>query len=293
MPLEALSTDPEDPVQSIERDVTVAGVRLRTTEWSRPYPTGQEEPVILIHGALSPRASLEPMARRLGSRFRAMTVDLPGFGDSEKPPKEKYPYGVRGAAESLLGLFSGLGISRAHVYGHGLGGLVAIHLAAKHPEIIRRLALCAPPLSYSPELMGFLTAPWVGGLVFRQLLGAGLFAKVYRDRIWGDVPAATLDTYFQSFTPPAARAAVLATLRGSMDVQGAIADVRRIRSPSLILWGRKDRLIPVEAARLFSRELPSSGLELIDAGHAPHEESPAAVAAILSRFFDGRRAGAG
>lgn len=275
------------------QDVSSGVVRLRTTEW-RTAQTGREESAILmLPGAFSPRLSFRRVAERLAPHMRAIAVDFPGFGDSEKPSAKRYAYGVAAFAEAIADLFGGLGLSRAHVLGHGLGGAVALRLAASRPELVKRLALIAP-LAHpagAPLRMRPLLAPMVGGLLFRQLAGKSLYFRVYRERVNPTIESKDLEQYYEALCSPASRAALLATLRDAQDSRPVIADCRRVRAPTLLIWGRNDRLFPIEHGRYLSREMPHAGLEILTCSHAPHEEVPEDTARVLLDFFGGKRAG--
>lgn len=281
------------PVLETHQDVSSGVVRLRTTEW-RTDQTGDEEPaVVMLPGALSPRLSFRRVAQGLAPHMRVIAVDFPGFGDSEKPSAQRYAYGVAAFAEAISDLFGGPGLSRAHVLGHGVGGAVALRLAANRPELVKRLALIAPlahparaPLQLRP-----LLAPVVGGLLFRQFAGRSFYFKVYRERVNPAVSASDLEQYYEALSSPASRAALLATLRDAQDSRPVIADCRRVRAPTLLIWGRNDRLFPIEHGRYLSREMPHAGLEILESAHAPHEEIPEATARVLLDFFGGKRAG--
>jgi pimeloyl-ACP methyl ester carboxylesterase len=277
----------------VHRDVSSGVVRLRTTEWRTSSTPEESTPIVMLPGVLAPRLSYRAVAQRLAPRFRVIAVDFPGFGESEKPSAQRYPYGVSAFAEAIADLFGGLDLARAHILGHGVGGAVALRLAAQHPELVRRLALIAPLAHPSRPALSIrpLLAPMVGGLLLRQLIGKTWFSKIYRDRIHSGATSEALANYYEALATPASRSALLATLRASQDSRGLIADSRLVRAPSLILWGRQDRLFPVEHGRYLSREMPHAGLEILSSGHAPHEECPDESARILGAFFDGQRAG--
>lgn len=280
----------EESNSEVHRDVTSAGVRLRATEWVSPHGSNDAPAIVALPGALSPRTSFAALARALQPSFRLIAVDFPGFGESEKPSPNRFPYSVEAFSEAIADLFAGLQLPGAHLLGHGLGGAVALHLAVQHPELVKRLALIAPlirpPLQYKA-----LLAPVVGGLLLRQLLGRTWFGNIYRERINPEIATAQLDEYYESLSMPASRAALLATLRSCQDPRSIIATSRRVRPPTLIVWGRNDRLFPVEGGRFLSREMPQAGLEILESGHAPHEEVPTETASTLIRFFAGQRAG--
>ncbi len=282
----------------LQRDVAASGVRLRVSEWGPGEQlTGAREdstPVVLLHGLLANRLTWKPLAEHLASERRIVATDLPGFGDSEKPGPNRYPYGIEAFSEAVADLFGGLGIGRAHLVGHALGGAVALRVAARHPELVSRLVLvdtlCYPsPLD--PKLRLALT-PLLGGLLFKQLLGRGAFRALYRDRIAPGADGARLDAYYDSLNSPAGRGALLATLRATLDTRAVVADSRRIQVPTLVLWGRHDRVYPASFGRRLAKEIPNAGFDLLDSGHAPQEESPRDVSRILRRFFEGKRAGA-
>ena len=77
--------------------------------------------------------SWDRVAEQMAGRFRVIAPDLPGFGASEKPPPNRFPYGIDAFAEAIADLYAGLELGRASVVGHGLGGAVALTLSARHP----------------------------------------------------------------------------------------------------------------------------------------------------------------
>ncbi len=247
----------------------------------------------MLHGMFANRYSWQPLAMASGGKFRFVAPDLPGFGDSEKPGTSRYPYGIGAFSEAVADLFGGLEIGRAHVIGHGVGGAVALHLAARRPELVARLVLidtlCYPsPLH--PKLR-LAATPLLGGLLFKQLLGRGAFRAFYRDRIGARVDGQLIDAYYESLDTPAGRGALLATLRATLDTRSVVADSRLVQAPTLVLWGRNDRMVPAGFGRRLAKEIPNAGFELVDASHAPHEEEPDEVWRIVSRFLEGQRAG--
>jgi len=282
----------EEPIE-VHRDVSSGVVRLRTTEWSGPQVEPNSIAIVALPGVLAPRLSFRSMALQLSSQFRVISVDFPGFGESEKPNVQRYNYGVEAFAEAIADLFAGLGLARAHIVGHGIGGAVALKLAARQPELVKRLALIAPLAHPARAPLGFRSflGPVIGGLLLRQLVGKTLFFRLYRERVNPDISSEQLQEYYEALSTPASRAALLATLRASQDTRSLIADSRRVRAPTLLLWGRDDRLFPVEHGRYLSREMPQAGLELLTSGHAPHEQCPETTASALAAFFSGHRAG--
>ncbi len=276
-------------LERLQRDLTASGVRLRVMQ------QGQGLPVVLLHGMFSDASTWHRLSDALSGEFHLVAPDLPGFGESEKPSAGRFPYGIPAFAGTIADLFAGLGLGRAAVVGHGLGGAVALTLAARHSELVSRLVL-VDALCYAtaPALhRKVFELPVVGGFVFKQLWGRTAFRTFYRDHVFApgaSVPLHRIDHYYESFNTPAARGSALATLRATADTRTVEAQTPRIAAPTLVVWGRQDRLYPAALGQRLARQIRGAGLALMSTGHAPQEEAPDELAEILRRFFRDQRA---
>jgi pimeloyl-ACP methyl ester carboxylesterase len=268
----------------VHRDVTASGVRLRVVE------DGDGPPIVFVHGMFVDSRCWDAVRGELSGSFRVITPDLPGFGQSEKPPPSRFPYGIDAFAEGIADLFAGLELGRSALVGHGLGGAVAMTLAASHPELVSHLVLIGP-LSYGerPRLESSLARlPVVGNLLFKQFVGRNLFRAYFRERLLApgaSVSNERIDGFYESFNSPAARGSALATLRSCADARTVVARTSRVQSPTLILWGRGDSLYPPSYGPLLAREIRGAHFDLLDAGHLPQEERPDEVAFHIKRFL--------
>src|SRR5215467_9207774 len=113
----------ENPARTM-RDVAARGARIRFVE------TGSGPPLVLVHDYLSSHVAWEEVIDQLGRRFRVIVPDLPGFGESEKPPPGRYPYGFGAFSESLVDLLAALDVGRASMCGHAMGAAVVLTTAA-------------------------------------------------------------------------------------------------------------------------------------------------------------------
>src|ERR671927_245868 len=147
--------------------------------WIRYNVIGGGPPVLLVHGWLSSSRIWEQLAARLAQRFTVYTLDLSGFGESDKPLSG---YGVRNGSRLLYAFCAHFGLSRANVIGHDLGGAMAVKLAADHPDVVGRLVIVSTPADEDqidvPTPLWLATLPVIGS-VFYTL---GRFWKPLRRR---------------------------------------------------------------------------------------------------------------
>ncbi len=268
------------------RDVKANGVRVRLLE------SGDRGPwVVLLHDLFTDHTTWDAVVDELSRDFRVVALDFPGFGDSEKPPASRFAYDVDAFTEVVADLYAGLGIGPAALVGHGLGGAVALSLAGRHPELASRLVLVDTPC-YEPAVdlrRRLALLPVVGGFIFRQLWGRPTFRAYFRAMNDRKRAPDKVDTYYDSFNDPASRGSALSTLRATIDTRPVSALAARVSVPTLVVWGRGDRLIPARHGQRLARQIRGAGFELMDAGHAPHEESPVAFASIVARFLRAER----
>jgi pimeloyl-ACP methyl ester carboxylesterase len=281
----AMSLERSDPRKPMTRDVAARGARIRFVE------AGSGAPLILVHDYLASRVAWEDVLPRLAENFHVIAPDLPGFGESEKPPPSRYRYGFEGFSESLVDLVAALGLGRVSLCGHAMGGAVTLTLAASYAHVVQKLVL-VNPLVYPPKrpdaLSRIAAVPVLGPLVFKQLYGRALF----RSRFLGDARSPAnghasrrVDRLFELFDAPAAREAAYATMRAMLDTRPLTASVPRVTAPTLIAWGRANRASPIEHGRRLARELRGARFEVFDCGSSPPEECPDAFASAVTAFL--------
>jgi pimeloyl-ACP methyl ester carboxylesterase len=279
-------TERRDPRQTITRDVAARDARIRFVE------AGRGPPLVLIHDYLASRVAWDDVLPGLSERFHVIAPDLPGFGESEKPPPSRYRYDFDAFAESLVDLCAALGLGRVSLCGHALGGAVALTLAASHAHLVNKLVL-VNPLVYPPRpdpLSRVAGIPLLGPLVFKQLFGRALFRSRFLSRATGGsnrAPSRRVDHLFELFDVPAAREAAYATMRAMLDTRPLTASIPRITTPTMVAWGRTNRASPVEHGRRLARELGGARFEVFDCGTSPAEECPGPFTLAIASFLAG------
>jgi pimeloyl-ACP methyl ester carboxylesterase len=251
--------------------------------------------VVCIHGLGASKASFLPTLEALADEHRVVAMDLPGFGDSDKPFGARYhaPY----FAASVVALLDALGEDRAHLVGNSLGGRVALEVGMRYPERVDRLGLLAPSLAWRRPRQ------WAGFLRFvRPELGVlphtpRRIVQAIVDRV---VPgandgwtAAGIDEFMRAFMTPRGRAAFYATARQIYleepeGEKGFWPRLKRLEPDALFVWGRQDRLVPIGFARHVSEAAPRAEHLELDCGHVPQLERPRETHKALSEFLAAR-----
>jgi pimeloyl-ACP methyl ester carboxylesterase len=257
---------------------------------------GSGPAVVLVHGLGATKISMLPTVAALAaSGFRAIALDLPGFGDSVKPIRA--PYDAPYFARAIVALMDALGVARADVVGNSLGGRIAIEMGLRFPGRVRRLGLLAPSLAWlrgrplAPLLR--LVSPQIG-LV--QPAPRALIEAIVRVAVPGggaeEWTAAGVDEFLRSYLTPRGRVAFYAAARNiyleePLGPHGLWTRLAGLQVPSLFVWGRADRLVPIAFAGHVREVLPTASHLELDCGHVPQLEAPEptheALAAFLSR----------
>ncbi|HSD78120.1 MAG TPA: alpha/beta fold hydrolase [Solirubrobacteraceae bacterium] len=256
---------------------------------------GAGPPVVLLHGLGATKASFLPTVGALADRHRVVAVDLPGFGDSDKPLGA--PYDAPFFAGAVVALLDALGLERAAIAGNSMGGRVALETALRASQRVERLVLLAPALAWlrdrpwAPLLR--LVPPQLGVL---QPAPRALVEPVVRRVIPGAEEgwtAAGVDEFLRSFLEPRGRAAFYAAARSIyLDEPhgpgGFWTRLGALTTESLFVWGRRDRLVPVAFARHVRRVVPHARHLELDCGHVPQLERPHVVHDAMARFLAGQ-----
>jgi pimeloyl-ACP methyl ester carboxylesterase len=257
---------------------------------------GAGPPVVLIHGMVNSSRHWKDVALTLAEDYRVVAPDLLGHGDSAKPVGD---YSLGAHASGIRDLLTALGVERATVVGHSLGGGVAMQFYYQFPERCERLALVSSgglgrEVSW---LLRLAAVPGVGGVLGLAASGPSIAGLRHaaaglrrRDRELGVYLEAAARA-LGALDSRGARRAFLCTLRSVIDTRGQRVSARdRLylagAVPTLIVWGGRDRTIPIEHGRAARAEMPGSELVILPrAAHFPHLEDPAGLGAALRDFL--------
>lgn len=246
-------------------------------------------PVLLLHGTSASLHTWEGWSEAMRPSRRVLTMDLPGFGLTGPDPRDDYR--MERYTRFVVALMDSLRVRRVDLAGNSLGGEIAWHVAAQHPDRVRKLVLVDPaglPFTSLSVPIGFRLArdPRLSWLMTR-ILPRRVVTSSVRD-VYGDtsrVSDALVDRYYDLTRRAGNRAALPARFAQSRPGADTML-LARITSPTLILWGAQDRLIPPATAARFLQLLPGAQLVLYpELGHVPHEEDPRRTATDVLAFL--------
>jgi pimeloyl-ACP methyl ester carboxylesterase len=258
---------------------------------------GSGAPVVLIHGMVNSSRHWEAVALQLAADYTVVAPDLLGHGDSATP-RGDYSLGAHAAA--IRDLLTAIGIDRATIVGHSLGGGVAMQFFWQFPERTDRLALISSgglgqdvsPLLRSAALPGAHPLLWLAAQ--RHVVSSiGILGERLRRRGSGaGVYVQAVARALRPLEDRGSRRAFLQTLRSVIDVRGQrVSAVDRLHLldgfPTLIVWGERDNTIPLSHGLEAHRAIPGSRFATLPrAAHFPHLEAPEGLAAVLRDWLE-------
>jgi pimeloyl-ACP methyl ester carboxylesterase len=257
---------------------------------------GEGPPVVLVHGMLNSSSHWQAVALDLATEHTVIAPDLIGHGDSAAPRGD---YSLGAHAASIRDLLTALGIERASIVGHSLGGGVAMQFFYQFPARVERLVLVSSgglghevsPMLRTAALPG--VSATLSLAAHPRLLGA-LWDVGKRLRGAGVRQGAYVQAVARALRPlerPQAREAFLQTLRSVIDVRGQrVSATDRLylleSMPTMIVWGERDHTIPLEHGRRAHEAIRNSRFRTLPrVAHFPHLEDPEGLAAVLREFL--------
>jgi pimeloyl-ACP methyl ester carboxylesterase len=276
------------------RFLTVNGHRLR---YVRCAGAADRSVVVLVHGFGSSLYTWKDVLASLSPSHDVIALDLPGFGASDRPADLSF----EDLPAAVLGLMDRLGVGRAALVGHSMGGAVVAVLAADRPERVSGLILVdaagfnldrrAQPGMV--RLVASPMAPFLARLPVKRLLVEHSLREVLHDG--RHLTDERLSEYLAAARRPGTAAAMRSLILSLGGRSTAVKDrLPLIQAPTLVIWGREDRWIPLAHADLFVEAIPGARKVVLDScGHMPQAEEPEVVGRLLQEFLDGSAGASG
>ena len=269
-----------------EKFVNVKGTVIRYVV------AGNKSPLLLVHGF---GAFLEVWWKNIGplsKHFKVYAMDLPGHGLSDRFDS----YDIPDLAEVIIGYMDAIGIERADIVGHSMGGLICSALAADYPGRIHRLIIedGLGVVKGMPFRYRFFTLPLLGEMVMlpttRGSVERGLRKSFYNA---GAVTKEMIETSYQFLKLPGAKRTMLNIIRSGKKYRKLhstdflVDRISMIKAPTLVIHGAQDKTISPENAQDTYRIIPGSRLKIFeDCGHCPHIEKAEEYNELVIDFFN-------
>ncbi|HET7530747.1 MAG TPA: alpha/beta fold hydrolase [Mycobacteriales bacterium] len=257
---------------------------------------GSGPAIVLVHGIAGDASEWSPVIQRLADTFDVVAPDLPGHGASGRLRGD---HSIGAFACWLRDLLEAIDVERATFVGHSLGGGVVMQFAYQFPQYVERMVLVSSgglgrevsPLIRAAALPGAeLVLGLVGGAAKAAgpaLTAVGMDKKSERGELVHRIAGLTHSDRRAAFV----RAVRAVASPGGQRVNAADRLYLAADVPTLVVWGARDRIIPVEHAHATAAAVPGSRLEIFDdSGHFPHADDPDRFTSLVQEFVGGTEA---
>jgi pimeloyl-ACP methyl ester carboxylesterase len=267
------------------RYVVVDGMRVHYRD------EGQGPTLVLLHGVMASLHTWDGWVDALRPHYRIVRIDLPGFGFSDDLRSDE-DYTPEASVKRMNALLRALGVDRFHLAGNSLGGFLSWYYAASHPERVDRMILISP-IAYPqklPFVIEWFSKPGLGHLA--QYVAPRFIVEQNVRMVYGDptgMSPGTADRYYDLLQYGRNRIAMVKmfrVLRGYNESTTIAQRVRDVKTPTLLMWGAKDRWVPPALIDLWKRDIPGAAVQVYpDLGHVAMEELPDVTARDAHRFL--------
>jgi pimeloyl-ACP methyl ester carboxylesterase len=243
---------------------------------------GEGRPVVLLASGAHDRHDYDELRALLGAGYRSISLDWPAHGES---PAGEGPATAMRFADIAEQLVEELTPSGALLIGNSVGGFAAARLAIRRPELVKGLVIvdgggfAGRPL-HVRAFCSLMSRPW-----FLRLIYPSFSARYMRARTATDVRARDTGVATTREDPGLRAVSELWRSFGSPE-HDLRRDAHSIRAPTLLVWGRRDPVIPLRIARRAAAAIEGARLIVLDTGHVPHTTDPRGFAAELLPFAD-------
>jgi pimeloyl-ACP methyl ester carboxylesterase len=257
--------------QTIE---TRRGARVRVGE------AGQGAPLVFLHGAGGLFAE-NPFLDRLAQRYRVFAPELPGYGEStgEGLLEDMLDFALHG-----WDVITALGLTRPHLVGHSMGGMIAAEMACLAPQSLGKLVLVGSAGLWIdehpiPDIFSLLPFEFADLLFHDRAAGESLLT--------GGFDLSNADALMEFYIANQKRLSMAGKIMFPIPNRRLAKRLYRLTTPTLLVWGKSDRLIPPVYADRFQSLIPHAELIVVDAaGHMVPYEQPEAFVAHVTGFLD-------
>lgn len=264
--------------------IKIKGINLHYELYEQP----KNKPVlVLLHGFLSSSFSFRRLIPLLKDRYTILSVDLPPFGKSEK--STRFTYSFSNIAFVVCDLIRSFHFSKVHVVGHSMGGQICLYMAKQAPDLVEKIVLLCSSgyMKRMPKSLIYSSyLPYFHFIVKRKLARQGVLHNL-RNVVHNHelIDQEMIDGYTEPFLDNRIFMGLTRMIRhreGDLPPE----ELYKILHPVLLIWGEKDRVVPISIGRRLHQDLPNSTFVSIkDTGHLVPEECPEKVYEYILKFI--------
>ena len=240
---------------------------------------GQGPAILILHGWGGSSDSWLAVQRILAEKgYSVIVPDLPGFGKSTTAQE---PWGVKEYNAFVLKLTEELDLNNFFLVGHSFGGQIAVKFTVQYPEKINKLILCdSAAIRPKPGLKTRI-------IFFLARIGNAVFTPRHLAR-FKDIARNFFYIFLRNRDYVKANGVMKETIKKVLN-EDLLEDLENIENKTLIVWGEKDKMVPLKYAYIFKEKINNSELEIIPkVGHSPHLETPEKLVDIVLKFLKNR-----
>ncbi|MBM7645731.1 pimeloyl-ACP methyl ester carboxylesterase [Scopulibacillus daqui] len=266
----------------------INGVKIYYEKHGSPQ---QNQPVlVMVHGYLSSTFSFRTLIPYLKDKYQIYALDLPGFGQSEK--SMTFVYSLENYAKLVIAFIDTMNIKKAVLIGHSMGGQICLNAAKKSPRLISKV-VCLSASGYMGKVKRTIRfasyIPFISYYIkryFEKKDAMKVFLDVVHNRDLID------ESMKEGYLKPMRDINFYRSLlRLARHREGDMysSEIKQIRQPVLLLWGKEDKVVPVSIGKRLNADLPASELRIYEnTGHLLPEEKPEETAKDIDAFLNQR-----
>lgn len=266
--------------QTSAKEIQVHGNKIRYLDFDN-LSSKKNENLVLLHGIGASAERWSNVIPFFYKHFRVIVPDIIGFGYSDKPTVE---YNMPFFVKFLENFLNSLGVKKASIGGSSFGGLVAAEFAIKNTNMVNKLILVSPAgtmKSSTKTLEEYILAALypTHDNAWRAFINMAFDPRTVKEQ--------TIEDFIDRMKLPNAKYAFMSTMIGIRNTTNLSSRLNKILSPTIIVWGEQDEMIPVKNAEEY-RNIPNSNLQVIPkCGHTPFTEKPEVFSKIAIDFLRG------
>ena len=237
---------------------------------------GQGPAILLLHGWGGSSSSWIKVIETLSFKgYRVICPDFPGFGKSDSP---SLAWDVSDYRNWVVSFVKSQGLDEFFLLGHSFGGRVAIKFTLSHPEIVKALILCdSAGIKHQP---GFKTR-----MIFKLVHIGNIIFSPKPLAMFKDKARHILYSFLRGRDYVKAKGIMRQSIKKVLK-EDLLPFLSEIKTKTLIIWGEKDKMVPVKDAHVFHKKIDNSKLEILSGtGHSPHLEKPKELVDIILKFL--------